>query len=109
MAFGFPPRYTETFRPNDSTVDVQVAVRAALDALSWAWRQTPDGSITVSRGVNALTWGETISISFHPDGDVSVASRCSFQLQCCDWGRNKANVRQFLTALRSLVESSRAP
>jgi hypothetical protein len=101
MAFGFPAYYTERYSAAaDKSADLSVAVRAALNALSWSIREEASDQIVASTGVNIRSWGEKMFVRFLPDRSISVTSKCALPTQCIDWGKNKANVRKFLDEIR---------
>lgn len=99
MAFGFPAYHTESYSAGGSLTESRVAVKKALDSLSWPIREETTMSILASTSVNVRSWSEKVLISFLPDGTFSVTSKCCLPTQCLDWGKNKANVRRFMAVV----------
>jgi len=100
MAFGFPAYHSEEFDELDSGVDVRHLVKQAIRSLGWSIREETDEAITVLICTNWLSWGERVVVSFMPGGGLWVTSQCILPTQCLDWGKNKANVRQLIAAIR---------
>ena len=107
MAFGFPAYHTESFSPVDSQADLHAAVKKALGSLSWSVREETTEQILASSSMNLRSWGEKVLIRFLPDHSISVTSQCALPTQCFDWGKNKANVRRFLSELVTAMRASR--
>jgi len=99
MAFGFPAFHKERFIPENSNCDLRRAVLESLGALGWVLRVHTNDSITASIKVSFLSWGERLSVDFHPDNSCSTTSKCSFPTQCIDWGKNSANVQKLIAQL----------
>ncbi len=104
MAFGFPAYHTECYSTDTSkSTDLRVAVRETLTALSWSVREESHDRIIASTSMSSRSWGEKVLIIFLPDKSISVTSKCSLPTQCFDWGKNKANVGQFIAEIRKHV------
>jgi len=100
MAFGFPAYHTDRYSPGASdTADARDAVKKTLSALGWSVKKRTRNQITASTSIGVRSWGERILISFEPDDSISVTSKCALPTQCLDWGKNKANVIEFMTSL----------
>ncbi|MDM7923501.1 MAG: hypothetical protein QUS14_14480 [Pyrinomonadaceae bacterium] len=83
----------------------QAAREAALSAfekLGWNYMERPDGGFQVDIGVNLLSWGERFTISLHEPTTITIESKCILVTQCLDWGKNKANVKQFLAHFEAI-------
>jgi len=63
------------------------------------------GVIRAARGLNWLTWGENIAITFRgmPDGATRVFIQSTLVFGFDLWGRNSSNVQKIIAALVSLV------
>jgi hypothetical protein len=60
------------------------------------------GRIKATTGMSLRSWGEKITISVGADGTASIKSSCR-GIQLIDYGKNKANVNAFLSALGPLL------
>jgi hypothetical protein len=84
MAFGFPAYHTAQWtdpRPGGNT---RQAILESLKNLRWKVKEETDDTIFASAGMNLLSWGEKITITFEPDGSVTLHSNCSMPTQCLD-------------------------
>ena len=101
MAFGFPAYHTEHYSAGAGiSTDLRGAVRSALKEISWSIREEASGQIIASTNISLLSWGEKVLITFLPDNSISVTSKCSYPLQCVDWGKNKTNVERFMANIK---------
>ena len=104
MSFGFPAYYTERYSSGSgSGTALQSASHAALKSLGWKLLAEQDAQITASTSMSLWSWGERVQLCFSTERSVSVTSRCSWPLQCFDWGKNRTNVRKFLALLEHHV------
>ena len=104
MAFGFPAYYTERYSPDTTrSADLVAAVKQSLAALSWSVREESHDQIVASTSMNFRSWGKKVLISFLPDKSISITRKCSLPTQCFDWGKNKANLKRFMTEFRKHV------
>lgn len=100
MSFGFPAYYTARHASiNKQGVNLRSAVLDAVKALGWQVRDEQENEITAFARMSLWSWGELVQFTFPADGSMSVTSKCSWPLQCVDWGKNKANVRKLLAQL----------
>src|SRR5262245_29744184 len=77
MAFGFPASYTEELDLGPEN-DLRGWAQQALESLGWSIRNESPRKITASTGMTWSSYGERIVIQFHPDGGMSVTSKCVF-------------------------------
>lgn len=108
MTFGFPAHYHARYPGRIRAMDVRAAVRATLAELSWRIKEERGDGIAATSGISWHSWGEQVHVAFLPDGSISVTSRCSYPLQCVDWGKNEANVRRFMKAIARRFEAGGA-
>ncbi|MFG2045220.1 hypothetical protein [Dactylosporangium sp. NPDC048998] len=59
------------------------------------------GWIRARAPINVRSWGEDITVTVGADGQVEIVSECRLATQILDWGKNRANVAQLLSKLRS--------
>ncbi len=97
MAFGFPAKYSETVEYPGATRDAfRDAAVYAFEILGWEYVESSAGDHVVTMGMSLNSWGERFTVSFQRPGFVLIESRC-FMPQMVDWGKNRNNVKQFLT------------
>jgi hypothetical protein len=96
MAFGFPASFQIERELAGSRQNARGAVIHALDVLQWPYQMEGKDIFRVSLAANILSWGENVVVSLEP-GIVKIKSICKLPTQVFDWGRNKQNVKQFLT------------
>ena len=51
-----------------------------------------------------MSWGEKIIIKINEDNSLNIKSKCSFPMQCFDWGKNKENVNGFIAVFNNLID-----
>ena len=103
MAFGFPAYAMRQIEITASQAQIAQAVPVVLDSLRWKGHQISPTSFSASVGIGLLSWGENITIDFVSPNGIQVTSKCSWPLQCIDWGKNERNTRTFLNQLSSLL------
>jgi len=104
MTFGFPAHFSGSYLIKaGAAADFPVIVKQALDALSWTITGQSADHIDATVGFNMSSWGEKISISLMSDNAIYITSKCAWQTQCIDWGKNKANVEKFLAKMKTLA------
>jgi hypothetical protein len=105
MAFGLPAHITRTYftgvREADALKDASIR---AVGHLGWDLKVQDDAKLIATHRIKPGTWGETIRIGFIGDGELRITSRCTFPLQCMDWGQNERNVEAFLVELNRVLE-----
>jgi hypothetical protein len=99
MAFGFPASAEATRVLRLPQGELAQAVRNALAALGWCYREISPAVFEAKTGVNLWSWGESVRIVICPDGAVQAVSQCSFLLQCIDWGKNQRNLDRLFSQL----------
>ena len=101
MAFGFPAYHTEHYSAGAGiSTDLRGAVKSALTEISWSIREEASDQIIASTDISLMSWGEKVLINFLPDNSIFVISKCSYPLQCVDWGKNKINVEKFMAKIK---------
>ena len=65
------------------------------------------GRIKATTGMSLRSWGEHITISVSADGTAGIKSSCR-GIQLIDYGKNKANVNAFFSALGPLLPAQPA-
>ncbi len=83
---------------NGMTIDVCAAkIRRVIPMLGWRFQGERPGEIFASVPLSFWSWGEDVHIRFFQD-HFSIESKCVMPLQIIDWGRNKSNIRKFISA-----------
>lgn len=100
MAFGFPAKHTEEFKPAaGDAASALSAVKKAFAALGWKVKSESATQLTGSASINLMSWGERINVDVAASGALTITSKCAFPLQCVDYGKNKRNVQQLTSNL----------
>ena len=75
-----------------SQLDDYLGEIAQTLAKSEGWKivQQTQNSITLTVGLNFLSWGEMVTIQAN-NSSLSIRSECRFPLQIFDWWKNRAN------------------
>lgn len=97
MSFGFPAYYKIARPLRGTRKSAREAAVYAFEKLGWRYLETPEGGYQVDIGWNILSWGERIIVSFQEPDAITIESKGVLITQCLDWGKNKTNVKQFLT------------
>jgi len=103
LVLGFPAHATRYVEVNAHQTRIAQAIPVVLNGLHWGGHQTSPTTFTASIGIGPFSWGETLTIDFSFPNGIQVTSKCSFPLQCVDWGKNERNIRKFLDQLSSLL------
>lgn len=86
----FPASWTEEVSSTSTVEQDQARIKRVSAILRWDQVSETDLKMEFHVGLNWKSWGEKITVTFQP-GKVQIRSRCSFPLQCVDWGRNRQN------------------
>jgi len=90
MKLTFPASWRQELPSTQTPEQDKERMTCAAQALGWAKIGAAESSIEFRVEWNWKSWGERITVSFQP-GKILIDSRCSFPLQCFDWGKNKEN------------------
>lgn len=80
----------------------------AIKALGWKTINEEENQIFAKVGINWKSWGESIHIVLK-ENEVSIESKCYWDTQCLDWGKNKFNVLLFLVNLNPILHLGDEP
>jgi len=108
MKLKFPARWTEEVPRVPSPEQDQDRISRAARALQWQSSGKGAAALQFRAKTNWSSWGEQITVILHPD-KIQIESRCSFPLQCFDWGKNKANCRALAQAYEADIRTFAAP
>ena len=100
MAFGFSPKYEQEISITglDHIRAYVQAVETAKE-LGWSAGFYSETGFVAYTGFSALSWGEEIRVIFSND-TIRLKSECT-GAQIYDWGKNKNNVRQFISKFQN--------
>jgi len=101
MSFGFPAHAEGSWHFEADPAAIAEAVEQALLRLGWDYQQTERGHWQATIPWNFWSWGEVVELELGADGTLAVRSRCTWVLQCFDWGKNRQNVKRVLGDLRA--------
>lgn len=109
MAFGFPAYHEERFvNSSDEAINLKAAALKAVRTLNWKIKSNDGSRIIAMTSMNLSSWGEWFHITMTGPRGMTIRSECSATTQFVDWGKNKRNVRKFLTQLEEQIASSPA-
>ena len=97
MAFGFPASYETEIEATGARQVIRDAVSRTFNLLSWKYAADETANLFVARVPFSFSgYGEEFAVSFADETTIRIRSRCK-PMQLFDWGKNKANIDQFLT------------
>lgn len=104
MAFGFPPRFTESrtfYLPQDELI---TAVKSTFEKLGWGYTVPSANEFYTHISMSGWSWGEDLTAKLLLNGTVQVESKChGYRPQIIDFGKNRANVERFFAQLQHTV------
>lgn len=101
MAFGFSPHHSQEF-PLENMEAGQFLVTAlkTADNLGWDLGFISENGFIAYTKFSMSSWSEEVTVKID-DGIASIKSQCNGS-QMYDWGKNKKNVEQFLSAFEKV-------
>jgi hypothetical protein len=106
MAFGFPASHSDQFLFRNRRDCARDVAKQAFISQGWRLTSEADDRLLATSPVNWRSWGEKICVHWVTDSAVTISSRCSWPLQCFDWGSNEDNVRSLLNAFQRAEQAS---
>jgi hypothetical protein len=104
MAFGFPPRFSESrtfWIPPD---ELRTVVKSVLQNAGWSYQMPSDDEFVARVPMTGWSWGEEFRASIFPDGKMQVVSKChGSRPQIIDFGKNKTNVESFFAQVEHTI------
>jgi len=95
MAFGFSPKYIETFQVHDLTNTQLLALAiGVVEKLEWNIGAQDKTKFLAYTKFSMSSWSEEIRIEIE-DKTIKIKSECTGS-QILDWGKNKKNVKLFI-------------
>jgi hypothetical protein len=99
MAFGFPAYHTEIYQPKSENINLLDKIKDAIISLGWKIESKNSNQIIGSTSASLMSYGERIKIVIKENGSYSITSKCSFPIQCIDYGKNRKNVIDIISFL----------
>jgi hypothetical protein len=104
MAFGFPPRFTESRTFHLSQDELPAAVKSTFENLGWGYTVPSGNEFQTHISMSGWSWGEELTAKVLRDGVIQVESKChGYRPQIVDFGKNRANVETFFAQLQHRI------
>jgi hypothetical protein len=104
MAFGFPPRFSESRTFPIPPDELRTVVKSVLASAGWSYQMPTDDEFVAQTPNSGWSWGEEFRARIFPDGKIQVASKChGSRPQLIDFGRNKTNVESFFAQVQHTI------
>lgn len=104
MAFGFPPRFSQSrtfWIPPD---ELRTAVKSVLEQAGWSYQMPSDDEFVARVPMTGSSWGEEFKAKLFPDGKIQVVSKChGSRPQIIDFGKNRTNVETFFAQVQQTI------
>ncbi|HLR07218.1 MAG TPA: hypothetical protein VK117_15485 [Pyrinomonadaceae bacterium] len=104
MAFGFPPRFSESRTIWLQPDELRTAVKSALENAGWSYQILSDDEFVARIPMTGWSWGEELTAKISPDGMIQVVSKChGYRPQIIDFGKNRTNVELFFALVQHAI------
>jgi len=104
MAFGFPPRFSESRTIWLQPDELRTAVKSALQNAGWSYQMPSDDEFVARIPMTGWSWGEELTAKISPDGMIQVVSKChGYRPQIIDFGKNRTNVELFFALVQHAI------
>ena len=104
MAFGFPPRFSESRTFPIPLDELRTVVKSVLQNAGWSYQMPSDDEFVAQTPNSGWSWGEQVSARISPDGKIQVVSKChGYRPQIIDFGKNKTNVELFFAQVQHTI------
>ena len=105
MSFGFPAYHIENiqYKKEFSTEEIIDFIKITFQTSSFILENNTDRIVYAKTQISGASWGEKIIIKINRDNSLNIKSKCSFPMQCFDWGKNKDNVNGFIANFNNLI------
>ena len=108
MKIQFPAAYYGMIHTDQNQSELKARALEAIDLLGWKRVNEEENQIFAKVGINWKSWGESIHIALK-ENRISIESKCWWDTQCFDWGKNKDNVMLFLLKLNPSLQIGDEP
>jgi len=104
MAFGFPPRFSESRTIWLQPDELRTVVKSALESAGWSYQILSDDEFVARIPMTGWSWGEELTARISPDGMIQVVSKChGYRPQIIDFGKNRTNVELFFALVQHAI------
>jgi hypothetical protein len=104
MAFGFPPRFSDSrtfWIPPD---ELRTVVKSVLQNAGWSYQMPSDDEFVARVPMTGWSWGEEFRAKIFSDGKIQVTSKChGSRPQIVDFGKNRTNVELFFAQVQHTI------
>ena len=106
MSFGFPAYHIENiqYKKEFSNEEIIDFIKITFQTSSFILENNKDRIVYAKTQISGASWGEKIIIKINRDNSLNIKSKCSFPMQCFDWGKNKDNVNGFIAAFSNVIK-----
>ena len=106
VGYGIAAKAATTL-PIEGVADCKKRATETLLALRLKIVSESSNKVVGRTGMNWRSWGEDIAIEWD-DRSVTATSRCVFPFQILDWGKNRINVKQFVSRWENTMQGATA-
>ncbi len=99
---GFPAYHSTEYRSSLPASVLESAVIEAFEGMGISIERA-FGRYEGRMPFNFWSFGEILSVTIGPDGQLQITSKCVMPTQCFDWGKNRRNVEKLV----ELIETSK--
>jgi hypothetical protein len=104
MAFGFPPRFSESRTFWVQPDELRTVVKSVLESAGWSYQILSDDEFLAQTPNSGWSWGEEFRARIFPDGKIQVVSKChGYRPQIADFGKNRTNVELFFAQVQHTI------
>jgi hypothetical protein len=104
MAFGFPPRFSESRTFPIPLDELRTVVKSVLEKAGWSYQLLSDDEFVAQTPNSGWSWGEEFRARIFPDGKIRVVSKChGYRPQLIDFGKNRNNVELFFAQVQHTI------
>jgi hypothetical protein len=104
MAFGFPPRFSDSRTFSIPPDELRTVVKSVLATAGWSYQMPSDDEFVARIPMTGSSWGEEFRAKIFPDGKIQVVSKCQgSRPQIIDFGKNKTNVELFFAQVQHTI------
>ena len=106
MTFCFPAYHVKNiqYKSEYSTEKIIDFIKNTIQTRSFILENNTDRIVYAKTQISWGSWGEKIIIKINEDNSLNIKSKCSYQIQCFDWVKNKENVNGFIAVFNNLID-----
>lgn len=104
MAFGFPPRFSQSRTFWIAQDELRAVVKSVFEKAGWSYQILPDDEFVAQTPNSGWSWGEEFRAKIFPNGRIQVVSKChGSRPQLIDFGKNRTNVESFFAQIQHTI------